>query len=295
MEPPPRTSRITSTAGVPPGAAGSPARPAGVNRYSAESARTSSAGAAAPCTAAGATTTGMCGTRRCRAVTTSCKRRRPQRGDHPDGARHHRQRPFAGRIETGLRASSFAFRRKNCSNSAPCPARCRLSTINCRSPRGLVDAQAAAQFDQFAIARREVQQAGSTAEHGAADLAGFVLERKVAMSAGSAREARNLAAHRNRVESRIQRISHGAAQRANLPDSWRQCWVFRAGHQSPCALAGHLTAVTTPQAARFAGCTDRIGDNADFSVQLIDLYEFFSAQFVINLSRGRDFMRLETP
>jgi hypothetical protein len=47
-------------------------------------------------------------------------------------------------------------------------------------------------------------------------------------------------------------------------------------------VAGRLTAVTTPQAARFACCMDRIGDNADFSVQLIDLYEFFSAQFMIS-------------
>jgi hypothetical protein len=47
-------------------------------------------------------------------------------------------------------------------------------------------------------------------------------------------------------------------------------------------VASRLTAVTTPQAARFACGTGHIADNADFSVQLIDLYEFFSAQFVIS-------------
>jgi hypothetical protein len=47
-------------------------------------------------------------------------------------------------------------------------------------------------------------------------------------------------------------------------------------------VASRLTAVTTPQAARFACSTGHIVDNADFSVQLIDLYEFFSAQFVIS-------------
>jgi hypothetical protein len=47
-------------------------------------------------------------------------------------------------------------------------------------------------------------------------------------------------------------------------------------------VAGHLTVVTTPQADRFAGCTNRLGDNADFSVQLIVLYDFFCAQFVIS-------------
>jgi hypothetical protein len=47
-------------------------------------------------------------------------------------------------------------------------------------------------------------------------------------------------------------------------------------------VAGRLTAATTPQAARFACCAGHNGDNADFSVQLIDLYELFSAQFVIS-------------
>jgi hypothetical protein len=47
-------------------------------------------------------------------------------------------------------------------------------------------------------------------------------------------------------------------------------------------VAGRLTAATTPQAARFASRTAHICDDADFSVQLIDLYELFSAQFVIS-------------
>jgi hypothetical protein len=47
-------------------------------------------------------------------------------------------------------------------------------------------------------------------------------------------------------------------------------------------VAGRSTDVTTPQAAQFASRTAQIRDDADFSVQLIDLYEFFSAQFVIS-------------
>jgi hypothetical protein len=46
------------------------------------------------------------------------------------------------------------------------------------------------------------------------------------MPAGSAREARNLAAHRDRVETRIQRISNGAAQRTDWPNFGRHCLVF---------------------------------------------------------------------
>ena len=45
------------------------------------------------------------------------------------------------------------------------------------------------------------------------------------MPAGSAREARNLAAHRDRIEPHLQRVSNGAAQRADLPDSRRQYWA----------------------------------------------------------------------
>ena len=75
----------------------------------------------------------------------------------------------------------------------------------------LIHTQAPAHFHQFAIARRKVKQAGGAAEHGAAQLAVRVFDREVAMSAGCAREARDLAAHRDRIEARLQSISNGAA------------------------------------------------------------------------------------
>ena len=132
IEPPPRTIRITSTAGV---GAATPSDPlAPPSRYKAVSARTRSAGAPAPCTAAGDSTTGMCGTRRCSAVTTSCSAAAPSEVTRPIArgiTGNGRLRPASNRPS----ASSRAFRRRNCSNSAPCPARCRLSTIICRSPR----------------------------------------------------------------------------------------------------------------------------------------------------------------
>ena len=58
MEPPPLTSNITSTSGL---------------AAKACNACTSWGGASAPCTGEGDTVTGICGTRRSRAVTTSCK------------------------------------------------------------------------------------------------------------------------------------------------------------------------------------------------------------------------------
>jgi hypothetical protein len=66
--------------------------------------------------------------------------------------------------------------------------------------------------------------------------------------AGGAREARNLAANRDRIEPGIQRISNGAAQRANLPDSRHQCWRFRPGHQhSMLSLQASDVTEFTPQ------------------------------------------------
>ena len=99
------------------------------------------------------------------------------------------------------------------------------------APR-LVHRKAPAHFHQFAIARRKVKQAGGAAEHGAAQLAVRVFDREVAMSAGCAREARDLAAHRDRIEARLQNIRHGAAQRANLPDTRRHCRVQGVNHRT---------------------------------------------------------------
>jgi len=91
----------------------------------------------------------------------------------------------------------------------------------------LVHRQAPAHLDRVTLARHELQQPGGAAEHGAAQLAGVVLEREITVPTGSAREARHLAAHRHRVEARLQQIRHGSRQRPNRPDARRQCWRCR--------------------------------------------------------------------
>jgi hypothetical protein len=50
------------------------------------------------------------------------------------------------------------------------------------------------------------------------------------MTAGCTREARDLAAHGDGVEARLQSVSNGAAQRPNCPDSGRQPGSFGEGH-----------------------------------------------------------------
>ena len=57
------------------------------------------------------------------------------------------------------------------------------------------------------------------------------------MTAGRAREARDLAAHRDRIEASLQGISNGAAQRANFPDPGRRCWGRTIKHEKRRALA----------------------------------------------------------
>src|SRR6185369_8875253 len=99
-----------------------------------------------------------------------------------------------------------------------------------------VDVQPTQHFDDFAIARHELQQAGRASKHGTTNLALRVLQGKVAMPAGCARETRNFASHRDRVESGFQSISNSAAQRADLPDSRRQYWVLQLRHQENRAL-----------------------------------------------------------
>jgi hypothetical protein len=48
------------------------------------------------------------------------------------------------------------------------------------------------------------------------------------MPAGSARKAAELAAHRDRIEARLQGIANGVAQRANFPHAaWLLVWTFK--------------------------------------------------------------------
>src|SRR5688572_30439667 len=107
------------------------------------------------------------------------------------------------------------------------------------------------------------------------------------MPAGGAREARNLAAHRDRIEPRLQRVSNRAAQRANLPDSRRQAWGELLAHQQtrgfPAAKGARLVHSTNHLTTR----TGVSPQNADSSEQVSVFIDLFPAQFVIDLSSRR--------
>ncbi|MPN44722.1 hypothetical protein SDC9_192287 [bioreactor metagenome] len=136
-EPPPRTSKMMSITGCrAESTRKSPLAscPSCARRYSFDSACTSDCGAWDPCTRAGTITTGICGTRRRNAVTTSCKAAAPREVTRPIP----RGKGGSGLLRAGSNSpsdSNWALRRRNCSNKAPCPARCMLSTTSCRSPR----------------------------------------------------------------------------------------------------------------------------------------------------------------
>ena len=154
------------------------------------------------------------------------QRRRAQRSHQADAARQRRHGALARRVEQALRPPAAPSAAGTARTSAPCPRPAQAFDDQLQVAARLVDAEPAAHLDLIAVARREIQQAGRAAEHGAAELALCVLQREVAMPAGRAREARNLPAHRDRIEARIQRIRNGAAKRANCPDSRRQMLVL---------------------------------------------------------------------
>jgi len=153
----------------------------------------------------------------------------------------------SGRLRAGSNrpsASSRARRFQKLLVKCALPGhRLRLSTTSCRSPRASYTPSRPRGSHQFAVAWRKVQQAGGAAEHGAADLTAVVLDRKVTMAAGRAGRTGDLPAHHHRVEARLQRVSHGAAQRANLPHPPRQTGRFdvrgpvHATIRQPCGAA----------------------------------------------------------
>ena len=139
-----------------------------------------------------------------------------QRGHDADRPRHGGQRPLAGGVEQafGLEAR-LALQELLEQRALPGPAQALDHQLQIAAR--LVHRQATADLDLVAIARREIEQARGAPEHGAAQLAAFVLQREVAVAAGCAREAADLAAHRDRIEARLERIRDGAAQRAHGP------------------------------------------------------------------------------
>ena len=121
--PPPRTNKITS------------GRCAGGRVQSACRAAINSAGADAPCTLAGANSTGRWGARRARVCATSCCAAPAAEVTRPK----RRGKAGRGRLRVASNkpsACSLAFRRKKASYKAPALGRVMCSTTSCKSPRG---------------------------------------------------------------------------------------------------------------------------------------------------------------
>ena len=152
------------------------------------------------------------------------QRSRTRRGDQANAARLQRQRALARRVEQAF-GVELRLEAQELFEQRALPRTLHAFDDELEIAPRLVHTEPPAHFHQFAIARRKVKQRGCAAEHGAAQLPVGVLDRKITMTAGRAREARDLAAHRDRIEARLQGISNGAAQRANLPDSGRRCWA----------------------------------------------------------------------
>jgi hypothetical protein len=175
---------------------------------------------------------GMCGTRRRSAVTTSCSAAAPARS--PGRCR------AASAATARLRAASNRPSRLQprlepqelLEQCAPCPPASWIPTISCRSPRGSYTpsrprtstcSPSRGAKSSSPAARRNIAQ--RIWPH-------FRPSARSSNARWHAREKPEISPRTaDRIEPRVQRIRHGAAQRANLPDSWRQCWDWAVSHQ----------------------------------------------------------------
>ena len=139
-----------------------------------------------------------------------------QRRDHPNPTRHQRQRTFAAWVEQPL-AFELGFELQKLLKQSALPGPAHAFDDQLQITPGLVHAQAAAHLDQLTVARRKVKRHRRPAKHGATQLPTFILQRKITVTTGRLGETRDFAPHRHRVEARLQRVSNGAAQRANGP------------------------------------------------------------------------------
>jgi hypothetical protein len=147
--------------------------------------------------------------------------RRSSQGRHDaHGARHGRQRTLARRIE-----QPFGFETRlalqELLEQRALPRAPQALDDQLQVAARFVHREAAAHLHLVAIARRKVEQPGSAAEHGAAQLARFVLEREVTMSTRRTRKTGDLATHGDRIEARVERVGHRMAQRADGPHARR--------------------------------------------------------------------------
>lgn len=142
----------------------------------------------------------------------------PERGDDTDAAWKTRRHPLAPGIEQAL-GLQLGLQAQELLVQTAQAGRLQALDDQLQVAAGAVQVQPPLCLDHHAFARLELQAVGRAPEHGATDLARTVLEREIAMPAGRAGKARNLAAHRDRIEPGRQSVSNGAQQRANCPHS----------------------------------------------------------------------------
>ncbi len=190
------------------------------------------------------------------------------------------QRAFARGVEQALGLKPGLQRCRNCSNKAPCPARCMLSTTSCRSPRGSYTPRRPRTSTSSPSRGAKSRQAGSAAKHGAADLPLRVLERKVAMPAGRARKARDFPAHRHRIEARIATHQPRRGTARQLP---RRVAPLRCFRGSNMGVSGGFHSVAAAQystgapTATMSLLVRQPAGKQLLSVQPIDFIRFFDA------------------
>ena len=170
-----------------------------------------------------------------------------QRGDHTNATWHLGQGSLACRIKQALRFQLGLELQKLLKQTSLTGAT-KAFHNQLQLATWLVHAQAAAQLHLVAIARRKLQQACRAAEHGAAQLAAGVFQRKIAVAAGGARKAGNFPGHRHRVEARLQRVGNGAAQGTYRPDARLRALRLAKRH-GPHRVGCHAMRIPAPRKA----------------------------------------------
>jgi hypothetical protein len=207
-----------------------------------------------------------------------------ERRDQADAAWQSRQVPLALLVEQAF-GLELGFQAQEPLVPGALPRPLQALDDELEIAPGFVDGDPALHFDQVAVGGNEVQQRCRTPEHRAAQLALRILEGEVEVPAGGPREARNLAADRDRIEPGVQEVSNGAAQRADLPDARRCCWLGSLDHHQwrgcgPVPTAGFIHNTANP-------CSDSMPNRAkrDSAEQAVDFKGYFSAENVIELTR----------
>lgn len=160
--------------------------------------------------------------------------RSAERRHDADGSRHHGQRAFACRIEQSF-ALQPCLALQELLEERALPGARQAFDDQLQIAARLVHRQASANLDLIALSRNEIQHAGRTPEHGAAQLAATVLQGEVAVTAGSTRKARDFAADGHRIEACVERFGHRVAKRADIPDAHARSRNRRARAHADCA------------------------------------------------------------